>query len=151
MAMAQLKRHSPKLLLQTDSRGNRTAQSYDAFGRCIQTQFPSAIDEEGTPYTPQVTFAYDIQGNLSSTSVSGGGTTKTVYNTLRKPVQIIQADGTVLHHTYSPSGSTLAQTVYPDGTRVDYLYDIFQRMTSKKFYSAEIEIPILLGKILLRG
>ena len=127
------------LLSQTDSKGNTTNQAYDTFSRCDRTHFPITLDEEGTPYTPVVTFAYDIQSNLSSTSVQKGGTTQTVYNTLRKPVQIIQADGTILRHTYSKEG-TLTQTIYPDGTHADYLYDMFQRMTFKKIYSAEDQL-----------
>jgi YD repeat-containing protein len=127
------------LLSQTDSKGNTTEQFYNAFGRCIRTQFPAALDQEGSPYTPVVTFAYDLQGNLSSTSILEGGTTQTLYNTLRKPVQIIQADGTIVCHRYFKDG-TLAQTIQPDGTHIDYLYDMFQRMVSKKIYSAEGEL-----------
>ena len=127
------------LLSQTDSKGNTTEQIYDAFGRCIRTQFPGTTDEEGMLYTPTVDFTYDIQGNLSSTSVLSGGTTQTVYNTFRKPIKITQADGTTLRHIYSHNG-TLAQTFQSDGTRIDYAYDVFQRMTSKKIYSANEEL-----------
>jgi RHS repeat-associated protein len=124
------------LLAQTDSRGNATEQFYNEFGRCIRTQFPISCDQEGHCYIPTVTFAYDLQGNIASTSVLEGGTTQTLYNTLRKPVEIIQADGTVLCHRYFKEG-TLEQTIHPDGTHIDYLYDMFQRMTSKKIYSIE--------------
>ncbi len=127
------------LLSQTDSRGNVTEQFYNAFGKCIRTRFPVSVDQEGSSYTPAVTFEYDLQGNLSSTSVLEGGTTQTIYNTLRKPVQIIQADGTVLRHRYYKDG-TLAQTIYPDGTCVEYLYDMFQRNTSKTIYSTDCEL-----------
>jgi RHS repeat-associated protein len=126
------------LLEEIDSKANVKRQTYDAFGRCILTQFPIAVDEEANPYTPAVTFAYDMQGNLTSTGV-GGETTQTVYNTLRKPVQITQADGTTLCHTYFKN-ATLAQTIHPDRTHIDYLYDMFQRMTSKKVYSAQEEL-----------
>ncbi len=121
---------------QIDSKGNRTEQSYDAFGRCVKTQFPATWDKEGNPYSPVVNFAYDIQGNLSSSSVSEAGTTQTLYNTLRKPVQIIHPDGTVLSHRYNKEG-TLAKTIHPDGTHADYVYDMFQRVASKTITSAE--------------
>jgi RHS repeat-associated protein len=127
------------LLLETDVRGNAKRQTYDPFGRCIATQFPPALDEQGNPHTPLATFSYDLQGNLSSTSLSGGGATHTAYTTLRKPTQITRADGTTLRHIYTHTG-TLAQTIQPDGGHSDYLYDIFQRMTSKKVYSAEGEL-----------
>ncbi len=121
---------------QTDSKGNTTEQHYNAFGKCIQTRFPSALDEEGTPYPPVVHFSHDIQGNLSTTSVAGGGTTQTQYNALRKPVQITQADGTILYHRYCKDG-TLAQTIYPDWTRVHYQHDMFERVTSKQVISGD--------------
>lgn len=124
------------LLSQTDAKGNTTGQCYDAFGHCIQTQFPWAVDQNGADYLPVVSFEYDIQGNLACTSVLGGGTTHTAYNTLRKPVRIVRADGTSLRHRYSNNG-VLTQTIEPDGTRTDYCYDMFQRMTSKKTYSAD--------------
>ena len=121
---------------QTDSKGNTTEQHYNAFGKCIQTRFPTALDEEAAPYTPVVHFSHDIQGNLSTTSVAGGGTTQTQYNTLRKPVQITQADGTILYHRYYKDGA-LAQTIYPDWTRVHYQHDMFERVTSKQVISAD--------------
>ncbi len=127
------------LLSQTDSKGNATEQAYNAFGKCIRTQFPTSLDPESNSYLPVVTFAYDLQGNISSTSVVAGGTTQTLYNTLRKPVKIIQADGTTVSHRYSKDG-TLAQTIHPDGTQIDYLYDMFQRMVSKKTHSAKGEL-----------
>lgn len=127
------------LLLQIDSKGNATEQTYDAFGRCIGTQFPTALDENKNPYTPSVTFTYDVQGNLASTCVFGGGTTQTVYNALRKPVEIIQADGTAIRHIYSLNG-ILLHTFYCDGTHIDYLYDMFQRITSKNTCSAAGEL-----------
>jgi len=124
---------------QTDSKGNATNQSYNTFGKCLDTQFPISLDHEGNPYLPTVTFAYDLQGNLTSTSVLGGGTTQTSYNTLRKPVKIIHADATIVRYRYSKEGTPI-QTLYPDGTHTDYLYDMFQRMVSKKTYSRAEEL-----------
>lgn len=127
------------LLFQRDSRGNVTEQEYDSFGRCTKTRFPKAVDEEAVPYLPTASFTYDIQGNISTSSIEGGGTTQTTYNALRKPVVIIQADGTSLHHYYSVNGE-LKQTTHSDGTYVVYQYDIFQQMISKKIYAATSQI-----------
>jgi RHS repeat-associated protein len=121
---------------QTDAKGNTTFQSYDSFGRCLKTEFPTAKDEEGKAYTPTITFTYDIQGNLASSTTPKGETTQTLYNVLRKPTRIQQADGTVLTHTYHKCG-TLATTTQSDGTQVHYTYDLFQRPTSKTTTSAE--------------
>lgn len=127
------------LTSQTDPKGNTTEQFYDGFGRCIQTRFSQALDSNGTCYQPSVTFEYDIQGNLSCTSVLGEGATRTTYNTLRKPLCILRSDGTTLCHRYSKNGPLL-QTIQPDGTCIDYSYDSFQRMTLKRVYSFKGEL-----------
>jgi RHS repeat-associated protein len=127
---------SGRLLSRTDAKGNTTYQSYDIFGRCISTQFPKITDHEGNEYTPEVHFTFDIQGNIISTCASDGGTTKTTYNTLRKPIEVIHADNSSTKYHYNTNG-TLRQTLFADGTYVDQEYDIFQQMTSKKTYSSK--------------
>ncbi|MFI5334786.1 MAG: hypothetical protein ACHQT8_06475, partial [Chlamydiales bacterium] len=128
-----------RLLTQVDARGNETHQTYDVFGHCLSTEFPRAKDEQGEIYTPIARFTYDIQGNLASTTIASGATTQTLYNSLRKPIEIIQADGTKNRHTYNKNG-TLSQTIYADDTEVHYTYDLFQRMTSKTMISQSGEI-----------
>lgn len=125
-----------RLTSQIDAFGNVTEQSYDAFNRCIHTQFPLTLDENGVAYNPTVRFSYDLQGNIASTCLDGGNCTSTIYNTWRKPVQITQADGAVTQHFYNLNGSVL-KTIYPDRTYCQYTYDPFQRMTSKEIYSSE--------------
>ena len=128
-----------RLLSQTDKRGNATTQSYDAFGRCINTRFAPIEQESGKPCFPTATYTYDLNGNIASTTNSEGSQVKTIYNSLRKPIHIIQADGTEVFHTYTKSGM-LARTVHPDQTQTEYTYDLFQRMTSKTTYAANGEI-----------
>ncbi len=120
-----------RLITQTDFKGGITTNTYDCFGHCIKTTFPLVEDENGNPYSPTIELEYDIQGNLIKTISPRGEITKTFYNTLRKPIRIIHADGTEIHHRYNKNG-TLAKTIYPDRTEIHYTYDIFQRMTSKK-------------------
>lgn len=119
-----------RLLAQIDTRGNATKQTYDAFGRCLLTEFPTTQDEKGEVYTPKAYFTYDIQGNLASTTTTHGEATQTIYNALRKPIEITHADGAKILHTYNRNG-TLQKTIYPDETAIHYTYDLFQRMTSK--------------------
>jgi YD repeat-containing protein len=125
---------SGTLLSQTDEKGNTTYQTYDAFRRCISTRFPDCLDHEGSTYTPEITFAYDVQGNLIATSVRDGNTSSTHYNPLRKPLEEIHPDGTRTAHRYHSNG-TIHKTTYADGTTVDYGYDHFQNQTSKTIYS----------------
>lgn len=128
-----------RLLSQTDKRGNTTTQSYDAFGRCINTRFSPIEQDSGKPCFPVANYTYDLNGNIASTTNSEGSQVKTSYNSLRKPIHIIQADGTEVFHTYTKSGM-LARTVHPDQTQTEYTYDLFQRMTSKTTYAANGEI-----------
>jgi RHS repeat-associated protein len=120
----------------TDERRNTTLQKYDCFGNCLETQFPQSMDEKGDVHSPLVRFTYDIHGNLTSTSMPMGETSHTVYNFFRKPIRIVQANGTEIKHFYNKNG-TLAETLYPDGTVMQFTYDFFQRMTAKKIYSSD--------------
>ncbi|MCI0381719.1 MAG: hypothetical protein L0207_01515 [Chlamydiae bacterium] len=123
-----------RLLSTTDSYGNITKQVYDCFGRCLETHFPEARNEDGNVYTPIVKFKYDIQGNLASTIMPKGEISEISYNIFRKPTQIVQSDGNKIFHFYNKNG-TIQTTIYPDQTRIQYNYDLFQRMTLKEVYS----------------
>ena len=128
-----------RLLSECDCRENLTSQSYDAFGNCICTQFPDVVDEKGGRYTPTLHFSYDTQGNLTETATPGKESTKNFYTTLRKPWRIIQPDQTEVRHAYESNGN-LVQTRYSDGTTVRFTYDPFQRMTSRRVFSAQEEL-----------
>jgi len=125
-----------RIVSQTNFEGNSTIQTYDTFGRCLTTDFPSAIDETGAEYIPQIHFEYDISGNLISTTNPKGETTRTEYNVFRNPTRIFKPDGTILTHTYYKNG-TLVKTVDPDGTETHYTYDPFLRVESKKIYDSD--------------
>ena len=125
-----------RLLSQTDSRGNKTDQSYDAFGKCLTTCFPEIETEDGKHSSPLVNYTYDAFGNVASMTTPQGHVVKTTYNSLRKPVHVVEADGSETSHTYTKQG-VLAQTIYPDQTREVFTYDLFQRMTSKTVFSSD--------------
>lgn len=124
-----------RILSQTDARGNTTTHSYDAFGNLRRTTLPKDKDEQGRAYEPIIALGYDAQGNLTSSTKPLGETTQTFYNLLRKPIRIIQPDGTEIRHFYQRNG-VLAKTMYPDGTEDYYTYDLFQRITSKNVLSS---------------
>lgn len=128
-----------RLITQVDRSGNRMEQTYDAFGRCLETRFPETLDENGSLYCPAVQFEYDIQGNIIAQKSPQGEVTRTSYNSLRHPVRIMQADGTQILHFYN-TNSTLAKTIYPDQTVVVYLYDLLKRMVSKETSGANGEL-----------
>lgn len=128
-----------RLLHEIDPLNNPISQSFDQFGRCTQTSLPEALDENQTPYTPIIHATYDLMGNLTSHTNPKGETTTTLYNALRKPVQITHPDGAQIRHTYHLDGS-LTKTENPDGSETLYTYDPFQRATSKKILSKEGEL-----------
>ena len=120
-----------RILWQTDSQGNAIQHSYDCFGNRLATRFPPVRDL-GEPIS---TFEYDNQGNLIAAKMPQGETTHTSYNLLKKPILVIQPDGTQIQHIYHKNG-TLAQTILPDGTEIHYSYDLFQRMITKTITSS---------------
>ena len=124
---------------QTDPSGNLITHTYDYFGNRLTTHLPKAQGSEGEIYTPVFRFGYDIQGNLTTSQMPQGETTHTRYSLLRKPVHILQPNGTKTRHFYYKNG-TLAKTILPDLTEFHYQYDLFQRMISKIVYSREKEI-----------
>ena len=126
-------------LSQTDHRGNNTLQSYDAFGRCLTTQFAPTVDREGTAYTPIAHFTYDDRGNIASTTTPRNETAQTFYTTLKNPYRMIAADGGETRHVYNKKGAII-KTIHPDGTEENYSYDILQRMTGKQIVSSKGEV-----------
>ncbi|NGX37927.1 MAG: putative deoxyribonuclease RhsC, partial [Chlamydiae bacterium] len=128
-----------RLIAQTDRYGNTVHQNYDCFGNCTETRFPKSQNTEGKNYIPKAIFSYDIQGNILTTTNPRKETISTEYNILRKPTRITNPDGTTLLHEYNNQGS-ISKTVYPDQTEIRFIYDPFQRMTSKVICSPNGEI-----------
>ncbi len=128
-----------EVLFQTDERGNTTHHQYDRQGNRIITIFPKTRDEHGQIQEPIATFCYNHQRDLISSTMPLQGTTRTTYNLFRKPIHIIQADGTSIFHTYNKNGA-LAQTIHPDGTQERYEYDLFQRMIAKTTFDSSGEV-----------
>jgi len=128
-----------RLLEEVDHLGNPISQTYDGFGRSIETRYPKALDADGNAYIPAVQSTYDLMGNLTSYTNPRGETTSTTYNAERKPIKIVHPDGGETHHTYNQAGSVIS-TTHPDSTLVTYEYDPFQRMTQKAVYSPDEEL-----------
>ncbi len=125
-----------RLLHQVSPEGHTTSQRYDPFGHCVETVFASTKDACDEEYRPTLHFTYDVCGNLASTTVEGRGTSETLYNAFKKPIQEIQADGTILRHTYDLA-NRLIQTIYPDGTWVEYTYDVQHRKKEERIRGSQ--------------
>jgi RHS repeat-associated protein len=123
-----------RVILQTDERGNPIQHTYDCFGNRSKSRLPCITNSQHSVHEPILEFEYDVQSNLTLAKTALGATTRTTYNLLKKPTLIIQPDGTQIRHFYNKNG-TLARTIYPDLTEVEYTYDIFQQLLSKTIYS----------------
>ncbi|MBX7065871.1 MAG: hypothetical protein K1X28_01450 [Parachlamydiales bacterium] len=130
--------YNPKgrVISETDFRKNQVIHAHDHFGNRKSSELPACLDENGQKYKPIPKFDYDIQGNLTLAEMPGNEKTETSYNIYRKPILIIQADGTQIQHFYNKNGS-LSKTLFLDGTEICYEYDLFQRLTSKIIISKD--------------
>ncbi|PIS02674.1 MAG: hypothetical protein COT85_01190 [Chlamydiae bacterium CG10_big_fil_rev_8_21_14_0_10_42_34] len=123
-----------RILSQSDFRGNQTIHTYDFFGNRKSTELPKCKNEEEQTCSPILKFDYDIHGNLAMAEMPLKEKTLNTYNLFRKPTLVTQADGIQIRHFYNRNG-TLEKTLYSDGSKVCYEYDLFKRQTSKTIYS----------------
>ena len=92
-----------------DANGNRTDYAYDAAGRRTVTTLPAVANGPGGPLVrPQIASAV---------------------NALGAPVSIADPNGHVTTLQYDSNGR-LAQTTYPDGTKVQQTHDALGRLAS---------------------
>ncbi len=114
--------------------GNMTEYLYDSQGNCIETILPQT---ENGRISIQKT--YNALSQITSTTDGNGNTTHTQPNILNKPLEILHPDGTKESFTYNLDG-TLATSIDPAGTKTQYTYDPFHRVTSKSIYSSGDEL-----------
>ncbi len=131
-----------RITKEIDGKENIVCHSYDCFGNKLSTKYPPMADRNKNLYSPISAFEYDIHGNLISTTLPQGEKSFQLYNTYRKPIKVIQAEGSQVEHYYNLNG-TLAQTMRADGNKVLYEYDYLQRLISKKIYSQSEELLCL--------
>jgi YD repeat-containing protein len=99
------------MLSKTDPRGFRTTYEYNAGNQLVRVMYPD---------NAEVTMTYDLNGNITQ-RVDGTGVYGFVYDSLNRPVQIIQ-DGAVYKLEYDPDGRRVAVT-FPDTRRTTTSYD----------------------------
>ncbi|MBA6411800.1 VCBS repeat-containing protein [Parahaliea sp. F7430] len=123
-----------KLLVQRDARGNATTFQYDAMGNQISKTYPDGSTELA---------GYDDAGRLVSSTDAKGDETRYEYDPAGKLLKKTFADGSeeLYSHTLSGRVATaqngigtvsysydlndrLINTTNPDGTKIDYAYDL---------------------------
>lgn len=124
-----------KLVSSIDTYGNETRFAYDEFGRMIRTEYPTVLDENGSPCVPTEIFGYDVLGNQTSHTDARGYTTTSSYTIRGKPIVIHHPDGTVESFEYDLSGF-LVKSVAANGTVTLYKRDILDRVLEEKVYSS---------------
>jgi RHS repeat-associated protein len=86
------------LLSITDANGNTTSFNYDAYGRVVQTAFPSSLTEG---------YTYDAVGNLVSKTDRKGQMIAYVYDALSRLTQKSYPDSTSVAYVYDLAGRLL--------------------------------------------
>ena len=97
----------------TDVRGNIYGYSYNTEGQ--PTSY--TVNGKTTSYT------YDSNGNCTSITNAAGETSYYTYNDNGALTQFTDASGNVTTYTYNADNSSIAKTIYADGTFEEYKYD----------------------------
>ncbi len=127
------------ILLSTETKGETTFNSYDAFARVVATSRTGCQPvQEGTPIgeaalSPLQSYPYPPAGDLLITHTYTNATDYTTetyaYDMLGNRIATTDALGNTIHRTYDPFGRVLVEwgATYP----VRYTYDTQGRRTSK--------------------
>jgi RHS repeat-associated protein len=118
-------------LSQTDANGNQTSYSYDSLGRLLRTDSPPYGDVSivGPLPTMHSTNAYDISGNLLTTTLNDGRVTRTGYDRRQRQVRVTAADGTYTLMSYDATGNKVSETDSL-GRIKRFLYDARNRLVA---------------------
>jgi RHS repeat-associated protein len=118
-----------------DAAGRRTAEmlpggltrhtTYDAAGRVIQV-----TTANGTADEANISYSYDDDGRMLSSTDAMGQTTNFTYDTLGRQLTVTTPLGLVTSHSYDANGNRLTQT-RPDNSQLSWAYDALGRTTSE--------------------
>jgi RHS repeat-associated protein len=109
------------LARQTDAVGNVTSFAYDANNNKL-SQTVTRTKADGTKESLTTQFVYDANNRLTKTINPDGTSTQTVYNSIGKQSDTIDALGRTTHYNYDANGN-LSVVSYPDGTSDGFSYD----------------------------
>lgn len=123
-------------LVTTDAFGNETKCLYDAFGRLIEMQLPSVLDENDQAYQPCLRQKYNICDQTTQVTNALGTTTSTEYNVRGKPILTSYPDGSEESYVYFLDGE-VKEKINRNGTRVVVTRDDLCRISSKQEYSSQ--------------
>ncbi len=122
-----------------DPYGNITRYTYDPVtNKIIQTELPPilGLDGQSIPVTQRST--YDALGRELTKTDENSQTTSYRYNALGSPTEITHPDGSQEHFRYAITGQLKSYTDR-DGLTTEYTRDLFDRVTSKTYYTTNEE------------
>ena len=111
-----------------EAQGGSFFRAYDAFGRVIQTAFPSSLAE---------TYAYDTLNRLSTLTNSLTGQFGFSYDALSRRTQLTRPNGINTNYSYDSLSHQLSVLHQTGATTLDgagYTYDSAGNRTSKSNY-----------------
>ncbi|MEQ8786495.1 MAG: Calx-beta domain-containing protein [Pirellulaceae bacterium] len=122
----------------TDALSRITSYEYDALGRQTKVILPD-LDGIGTgDPAPEMTYTYDLVGNLLTETDAEGNTTTYTYDDLYRLITITEADpdgvgvgvsSPVTTYLYDLAGQ-LIKITDPHSREIDFIYDVLGRRTS---------------------
>ncbi len=112
----------------TDRKGQVTGYTYDALNRRTQAGF-GATTGAPTAYTSTIAYTLDAGNRVRSLADSVSGTLTRDYDTLDRPTQEANAQGTV-GYTYDSASRRATMTVAGQSNAVVYTFDNADRLTT---------------------
>jgi RHS repeat-associated protein len=112
----------------TDPLGKTTTFGYDPRGHLLSASYVDG--------TPNVTYAYDRDGNRVS-MVDGGGTTTYAIDELGRVTTMTAPGPKTVGYRYDLDGNR-AKIIYPDATSVTYVFDKSNRLSSVSDWASRV-------------
>ncbi len=124
---------------QKDFYGNITSYKYDSLGNVIEEISPKVEDCFGNTSFLKKSYEYDAFCRQIKKIDANGNTTNTSYNIFDQPIKIQYPDKTTEEFEYNLDG-TLKHHIDQIKTKIEYTYDCFQRVISKKILSPKNDL-----------
>ena len=116
--------------------GNETLYEYDEFDQVKKVVLPLVLNEQQSPFHPEIHYEHDLFGNIISETDPKGHTIKTQYTINGKPYRKEYPDGKMERFEYTVRGE-LNLAVEKDGSYTTYKYDYASRPEVISFYNKD--------------
>ncbi|MDP1881207.1 MAG: RHS repeat-associated core domain-containing protein [Parachlamydiaceae bacterium] len=128
--------HLNQCIKVTDTYGRETQNTFDEFGRIIQTQLPPVLNENGITTIPIVKTQYNAVGHPICVTDPKGRVTHTEFNIRGQPIAIVYPDSSIETFLYRLDGQLMVKAS-KDGIQTHYQRDPVGRVTQEKWVSSQ--------------